>query len=165
MAFYLRAINKNRWYRNTPPSWLPENEIPAQPLADLVPRPEENLSIWYVDAERTNLRRIAAAIASSRDRIDKFDYALFSHEIIQVVGLTIVQSSGKTPDELANADWHWEIVELTADKVARLAKEIYVRSDISRVPVYEMRRLVLQGVESNQLKEIRISSKLLDDLK
>lgn len=52
MPFYLRAINKNRWRRSAPPSLLPEGDLPAQPLADLVPRPEENLSLWYIDDEK-----------------------------------------------------------------------------------------------------------------
>lgn len=114
MPFYLRVINKNRWYRSSPPSWLPENEIPAQCLADVVPKPEESLSLWRIDDDRSNLNRVTAAIAAARRNLDKLDYALFPIAIIDLLGLSVAQSPGKTPDNVANTTWHWEIIELTA---------------------------------------------------
>ena len=164
MPFYLRAINKNRWYRSAVPSWLPENDIPAQPLADLIPRPEENLSLWYIDDDRLNLKRVAAAIVSGRERIDKFDYALFTQEAIEVAGLSVVQSVGKTPDEQANIDWHWEVPELTADRVVRFAKAIYSRVETKRITPIVMRGLIVEALAAGQLETKKISRRLLDDL-
>jgi hypothetical protein len=165
MPFYLRAINKNRWRRSAPPPLLPEGDLPAQPLADLVPRPEENLSLWYIDDEKINLDRVAAAIASSRDRIDKLDYALFAQEVVGNLGITIVQSPGESPDEHANISWHWEVIDLTASQVVRLAKEIYLGAEIGRKSQIAIKGLINQGIESKQLQQGKVSSKLLEDLK
>jgi len=164
MPFYLRAINKNRWYRSTVPSWLPENDIPAQPLADLIPKPEENLSLWYINDDQSNLKRVAAAIVSGRERIDKFDYALFTQAAIEAVGLTVVQSVGKTPDEQANTDWHWEVTELTADRVVRFAKAIYSKVETKRITPMVMRGLIVEALTAGQLASRKMSRKLLDDL-
>lgn len=164
MPFYLRAINKNRWHRNTSLSLLPEHEIPAQALYDLVPRPEENLSLWHIDDEKQNLNRVAAAIASSRERIDKFDYALFAQEVIGNLGITIVQSAGKSPDDYANTSWHWEVINFTANQAVRLAEKIYVGAEIERKSQVTIKNLIHQGIESEHLQKRRISPKLLKDL-
>jgi len=165
MPFYLRALNnKNRWYRSSPPAWLPPNEIPAEPLADLVPKSGPNISIWQIEDDRSNLKRVAAAIASGRERVDKFDYAVFPQELVVLSGLPVTQSPGKTPDDFANTNWHRDLIEVTADKLVRLAKEMYVKAEISRILPMEIRQLILKGLQARQLQESKICDRLLNDL-
>lgn len=165
MPFYLRVINKNRWHRDNWPSWIPENDLPPQPLYDLVPKPQKYLSLWRIDGDEINLNRITAAIASGRDRIDKIDYALFTVEIINDLGLTVVLSSGETPDDLANSTCHWDLVGLTANKVVLLARALLSKAEINRKLPAEVERLVTKGIELKELNTAKISVKLLRDLK
>ncbi|MGH7146627.1 MAG: hypothetical protein ACREIJ_01830 [Nitrospiraceae bacterium] len=165
MPFYLRRITKSRWYKiNPPPSWLLQNEIPAQPLADVVPRPDENLSLWRIDDHRSNLNRVAAAIASGREKLDKLDYALFSIAIIDQLGLTVVQSSGNTPDVDVNSNWHWEIIELTANKAVLLAKELYASAEITRKLPIAVLGLIQEEIRLKHLIKTNLNPKLIADL-
>lgn len=164
MPFYLRTVNKNRWYRQSPPSWLPQNEIPAQSLADVAPKPEENLSLWRIEDNSSNLNRVVAAIASNRRNLDKLDYALFPIAIIDQLGLTVAQSPGKTPDNVANSTWHWEIIELTASKAALLAKELYLSAEITRMLPMDVLPLIREGIRLNHLTRTKFHADLLADL-
>ena len=161
MPFYLRIINKNRWYRGNPPSWLPENEIPAQSLADVAPKPEESLSLWRIEDDRSNLNRVIAAIASARRHLDTLDYALFPIAIIDQLGLTVAQSPGKTPDNVANTTWHWEIIELTASKATLLAKELYSSAEITRKWPMDVRTLIQEGIRLTHLTKAKLHADLL----
>lgn len=168
MPFYLRALNnKQRWHKSGNPAWLSPPEIPVHPLADLIPRNLEDhtLSLWYVESDKSNLKRIAAAISAGRERVDKFDYALFPVEVVAECGVTLTQAPGATPDSFANIHWHWDIVELTADNLLRVAKSMYANAEVSRVLPPEIRRLILQGITSGELQENKISTKLLAELK
>jgi hypothetical protein len=168
MAFYLRALNnKQRWHKSNNPSWLPENDIPVHPLADLLPKlvGDHTLSLWYVEPDRSNLKRVAAAITAGRDRIDKFDFALFPEEVIGSSGVSVIQIPGETPDDASNNQWHWDVVELTAEKLVRLAKAMYLKGEVARILPGDVRKLINDGVNSGQLQESKISQHILEELK
>ena len=167
MSFYLRALNnKLRWYKSSNPSWLLPNEIPVHPLADLLPKlGDHSLSLWHIDPDRSNLKRVAAAITAGRNTVDKFDYVLFPEELIGSCGVSIIQIPGETPDDHSNEHWHWDVIELTADKLVRLATEMYVKGEVARILPEVIRQLILQGIESRQLQEGKISQNLLGELR
>ena len=77
MAYALRIIKKNRWYRdveNYPGK--EQDDVPADTLLDFATKQNE-LSFWLVDDQQTNVQRLIAALAANRDRLDAFDYILF----------------------------------------------------------------------------------------
>ncbi|MGA6828712.1 hypothetical protein ACO9S2_14020 [Nitrospira sp. NS4] len=164
MPFYLRAINRTRWSSSPRPTWLLKNEIPAQALADFVPRPAENLSLWYIEDDRLNVDRVAAAIASARTKLDKLDYATFSIDIIKQLDLKVVQSPGTTPDATANTQWHWELIELSANKANLLVHELYPTIQKARLMPDVVERLIREGIRLDQLRTKSIPDKLLNDL-
>lgn len=90
---------------------------------------------------------------------------MFAQEVVGNLGITIVQSPGESPDEHANISWHWEVIDLTASQVVRLAKEIYLGAEIGRKSQIAIKGLINQGIESKQLQQGKVSSKLLQDLK
>ncbi len=166
MPFYLRSLNnKRRWDKSTNPDWLSPPDIPVHPLADLLPKlGNHTLSLWWVESDKSNLKRVAAAIAAGREKLDKFEYALFPEEVIEACGASIAQIAGETPDEFANNHWHWDVVKLTADGLVCLAKEMYARSEIGRILPAEICQLILRGISSEELRKQRMSSNLLGEL-
>ncbi|OQW33251.1 MAG: hypothetical protein A4E20_13130 [Nitrospira sp. SG-bin2] len=130
----------------------------------MVPKPEESLSLWRIDDDRSNLNRVTAAIAAARRNLDKLDYALFPIAIIDLLGLSVAQSPGKTPDNVANTTWHWEIIELTASKAALLAKEIYSSAEITRKLPMDVRTLIQEGIRLTHLTKAKLHADLLAEL-
>lgn len=53
MAFLLRKIRKNRWYKEQI-EWLPDGELQADPLSDLGTKSNE-LSVYHVVIDESNL--------------------------------------------------------------------------------------------------------------
>jgi len=57
------------------PDWLPAGEVPAEAVQDF--RADGNeLSVWYVEPDRSNLDRVLTAIAANREHFEKIDYAV-----------------------------------------------------------------------------------------
>jgi hypothetical protein len=72
MPFILRTIRKDRWYRIEDVPWLEEGDIHADPLADLNTKANE-LSVWLIEDDRSNLNRVVSALAATRTHISNLD--------------------------------------------------------------------------------------------
>jgi hypothetical protein len=79
MPLILRKIRKARWYQydRSDFPWLLEEDIPADPLGDLATNDNE-LSVWQINDDKSNLPRVAAALAANCDDISNLDYALIT---------------------------------------------------------------------------------------
>ena len=84
MSFILRKIRKGRWHGSDVLKWLPANELPADSLVDLATK-DNQLSIYIVEGDRSNLDRIIAALSANCDFISNFDYALLDKEVLDVI--------------------------------------------------------------------------------
>lgn len=96
MSFYLRGLNnKRRWDKSTNPDWLSSPDIPVHPLADLLPKLGDHaLSLWHVESDKSNLKRVVAAMAAGRERLDKFEYALFPEEFPVILLMSLRTTIG-----------------------------------------------------------------------
>ncbi len=121
---YLRKISKQRWLDE--PLWLPAGETPADCVSEL--RTDENaLSVYLVDLREPEawIARVAAAIATKSESLRKMDFFYLSTDLLERLSVKVVQTPGKTPDAIVNA-WHFELQELTATKLAEIAREVRV---------------------------------------
>ena len=122
------------------------------------------ISVWHIEENRSNLNRVAAAIASGRSNIANLDYALFQQETVNLAGITVREAPGETADDGANTQWHRDLIELTANKLVRLAKEMYSEAEIVRMQHLEVSRLVRQGIDSKKIQQGRLKDSLVKDL-
>jgi hypothetical protein len=60
MALLLRTVSNAKW---VPPDWMDAGEVPADALSDLKVM-DNALSVWQVEADRTNLEMVITALAS-----------------------------------------------------------------------------------------------------
>jgi hypothetical protein len=81
MPFFLRTIRKARWYNVEGVSWLEKGDIQADPLADLNTKGNE-LSVWLVENDRSNLEQVVTALAATRTDISNLDYALLDVRLL-----------------------------------------------------------------------------------
>ena len=121
MPVLLRQLRiKNCWRTDEPLPWLGTGEVPADPLANFKTG-NNTLSVFVVEGDRRRIERIAAAMAATATHLDDFEYVVFDQNVLQPVGIQIIKVEGDTVDSIVN-DWHMDLVELSAAKVAELAR-------------------------------------------
>ena len=146
----LRAIHKPRWYDDPRPPWLAEGEAPADVLDDLRTKQNE-LSVWLVREDESNVDEVVTALATNRNSLDKVDYALIDEATVGELGIDMQESPANTPFHAVNA-WHRDLIELSAGKVARLANAMFSRPRRTRVTEARVRRLVRAAVSAQKIE-------------
>jgi hypothetical protein len=159
MAFLLRIVTKPKWVA---PEWMAAGEVPADALTDLRSNNNE-LSVWGVESDTSNLNTALVAAASGRSRLDKLDYALLDEAILSAIPIKCVGSEGNTPHHTANTTMHRDLIELTAQKVVHLAREMMPLT-LVRVPQKQVKHLLLDALQSGALDRTRIEADLLSEL-
>lgn len=145
MPLLLRKIDKKTvWNREEKPSWLDNEQVPANTLCDLQTK-ENCLSVWVVEENLSNLEDIVTAISCTRDFLTKVDYALFDMKYCLSLGIDIEESEGNTPDMCSNK-WHRNLIELSVSKIAELAKVMYRHAKIDRVKESRVRNLIKRAL-------------------
>jgi len=137
VPFFLRKVRFNRWFNIEECPWLAKDELPADPLGDLETSNNE-LSLWQIEEDQSNLERIITAIAANRESVQNVDYILFNQEIFSEIGINIKKIDGSTPDKEANTSWHCDLIQLSAQKLVKLTAKI-VYSNVEPVRVKESR--------------------------
>lgn len=156
MPYFLRKIRKGRWLMpDVGFRWLEENDIPADPLADLTTK-ENQLSVWHVEDDRSNLDNILVGLAVPRDHLDHIDYDLIADGCIQKLGIRATKVADNTLGPEVR-EWHYHLQELSAGKVTLLAKEMLPSTHRERVHWKRLRDLLLRAIEEGRVQ--------LEDLK
>jgi hypothetical protein len=121
MPFVLRKVRKAKWYKHENVPWLKAGELQADALGDLYTE-NNTLSVWLVTNDKSNLQRIAAALAGNCEYLSNLDYALLNVELIADLNIKIVQKAGDSADDTANNSWHYDLTELSAMDLLALAR-------------------------------------------
>jgi hypothetical protein len=141
---------------------MPAGDVPADALTDLRAQNNE-LSVWMVEADRSNLDVALTAVASNRKILEKLDYTLLDEAILSTIPIKCARSEGSSPYLTANATVHRDLVELTVQKIARLAHEMMPLKRV-RVTRQEVGILLRGALRSGALDRARIEPKLLSEL-
>ncbi len=153
---FLRKIERRKWLPPDDETWLELGDIPADPLGDL--RTSGNaLSIWHIEDDQSNLSKVVAGNAATLGNVRNFEYSLFEGGVLADLGLTFVQNKGESFDSEANEKWHWEIVQLSGDRLLDLAKVLLPLSD-GRKTVFlaEVEQLIVQAVSTKRIEFRRL---------
>ena len=151
MPHVLRKISKSKWYQLP---WMLSGEVQADSFKDLKTDSNE-LSVWYVDDNRSNLDQIITCLASNLDSISHIDYALIDISTIQDFGITVAENVPAKTAFTAGNVWHRDLIELTGEEIRRLAREIQNRTQL-RQRCEKGRTRVLLGSAFNA-KELDLS--------
>lgn len=163
MPFFVRIIRHSRWYIQEE-KWLQKGEIPADTLIDL--RTEKNkLSVWVVEDNKSNLDRVLTAFAANRNDIDNLDYALFKQSIISKCNIQTEKSDAETPDREANISWHYNFIQLSAQKLVNLATMIIEENaELERIPKQRITQMIKEAVESGYIDSGKLKSGILKEI-
>lgn len=159
VPFILRKIRKSKWYKHERVPWLAEGELQADALGDLQTSNNE-LSVWQVEDDRSNLERIITALAANSDHISNLDYALFDAQVLLELNIQSKHSRGNTPDEEANV-WHLDLIQLSAQKLMKLAKAIMTDGEKVRFLPKELLQSIRQAMTSGQIDRAKLKQDVL----
>ena len=162
MALIMRIIRKSRWYLK--PNWLSQGDVQADALGDLITKNNE-LSVWHIYDDRSNLDRIIAALASKRDVLSNFDFALFDQNIIQETGIKFQRTKGISLDVEANDLWHLDLYELSASDIVKLATAIANNGDLKRVSEREVKSILTSAITVGTIKYDHLIQNLKEKFK
>lgn len=160
MAYLLRKIRKNRWYKTEELTWLLEGELQADALDDLRTKSNE-LSVFHVDLDASNLDRVVAALAISFDDPSNFDFALLNEEILSEIGIKVKKSPGALADKEVNG-WHSDLCELSDAKLLELARTIKTKAGIDRKDYMEVLNIVADSLTNGYIDRSKIRWKKKD---
>lgn len=106
----------------TNPVWVRAGEMAGDCLRDLG-TDDGTLSVFFIPDENPELvKKVGAALIANTDDVARFEYCSIRPETLRQLGLQTEPSpaSGNTPDSEVN-EFHYDVVELTASMVVRLA--------------------------------------------
>lgn len=152
MPLVFRKIKKSKWYKNDAVPWLGPDDLQADAIGDL--RTKGNvLSVYFVeDDNEKSLERLITALAVNRQgkSIEEFEYALFGEDILTEIGIKITREEGDTADSLVNT-WHRNLIELTTEKIVRLANGIRMHGKKQRVLGKRIRGMIIEAMIANRI--------------
>jgi hypothetical protein len=161
LAWLLRKIHKSAWIDK--PEWLVGNEAPAVVLHDFE-ADANDLSLWWIEEDRSNLDRVVAALAGNCEYLGIVDVVLFPTELVEAAACgALAPTQGSCHDEHVASTWHRDLTQLSTHRVAELARVVYrdARSDFMRFPKAQTKRLLQAALEKSWLP----SDRLLESLK
>lgn len=158
----LRKISRPKWISQ---NWMIAGDVPADALVDLRTTKNE-LSVWRLEADATNLNTIIAALASNKTAsVDKFDYVVISEDALDALPIQCVQTTGDSPHADANAKWHCDLVGLTAAKIVGLANEVKrVEASHQRLLPQAVKEILRSALAAKQLQRSFLTPTLLAEL-
>lgn len=165
MSFLLRKIRKSRWDTDTH-SWLNPGELQADCLSDMVTT-HNKLSVYRIIDDKSNLKRVAAALAANCDYISTFDYLLFKEELLQTIGIKSEDTNGETADESVNS-WHIDLVEISLPKLVDLAKTASKDGERKRIREKDIKQFLAESLRSgyiNNNDKIKLNIEEIDKIK
>ena len=138
--------------------WLQEGELVADVFKGLRAS-DGTLSTYIIDAEKTRLNRVAAALVCTRANFQHVDYVLLPFDDI-AKAFRLCEKPGNTADEVVNG-WHVDIVHLTPARLLDLAYLIFDhRHLLDRVEEKVVKSEIRTGIDSGFLDCNKIKSKL-----
>ena len=161
MPLILRKLDKKASFYAQ--EWLEDDDVQADALSSL--RTKDNqLSVWLIDDDRSNLNRVIAALASGRDHLDKVDYALIDRRFIDSLDIQVSKVDGRSPDMGANQHWHCDLARLSGKQLLALALGMR-KGLVVREPKSKVRTAILESIDSGVVAKNAIKITLLESLR
>lgn len=158
MARLLRSIKKPRWSWNEKPGRIDGEAIPADTLRDLE-TDHNRLSFWIIQDDLSDLDTVITAVAAIRDHAERFDYALFDAKVCENLEIKIEDSRGRTPSDRVNS-LHLDLIDLSAGKVAKLAKVIYHEGQRQRIQPKAVKERIRRACSTGSIDESRLTKSM-----
>jgi len=163
----LRKSENKKWLPPEKATWLNEGDIHADPLGDLATK-GNTLSLYELEDDQTNLNRVIAAIAATKDNVPHFQYTLIDRYEIESLGIKIKKTKGGTADSVVN-DCHYDLIELSGYQIVSLAKMLLLKGTRTQMLKDNVKKEIIESVRQGFLDEnleaFRAKHVLMEDSK
>jgi hypothetical protein len=128
MPLFLRVISSlNSWDTEKDPPQLSIDDVSADMVTDLRTT-NNNLSVFQIENEGTNVDRIITALAATRQHLQPSFFLVFDSTLLDRLKIEVEKTRGGTPDDFVN-DFHRNLKVLSGMKLIELAKELLINSE------------------------------------
>jgi len=108
------------------------------------------LSVYRITDDKSNLKRVAAALVATCTNISNFDYFLFNEELLQTIGIKSEETKGDTSDESVNS-WHIDLVEISVAKLVNLANTASKYGERDRILEKDIKKILAEGFRNGYI--------------
>lgn len=166
MPLFVRKLgSRTQWDDPTPAEagWLGARDLRADALGE-IETDENTLSIYEIKEESgISTPRILAALAAGCNNRGKADFVVFDSAILDELEIVQQRIKGETFDKGVN-DCHINLVQLTAERLARFGAKIRSDGDRQRYTWKDVRRHLRDSIGHGHIDPIRIAPGLRKDL-
>ena len=163
MSLLLRKIQKAKWYSHDGVPWLGTGELQADALNDLKTS-SNSLSFWKVESDRSNLRRVLAALAANGEHTSIVDYALFDATLLNELEIPTEPSEGNPHDRELNRTNHVDAIRLTTERLCQLAFTIRDHADRARCQKQEVVAIIKEAVGAGWISTADLPGSIVAEL-
>lgn len=156
---FLRKVRRGKWVKHPTFNWPEDSGLHCDALDDMQTH-ECNLSVFAIK-DVGDRRRVAVALAATREEFAVMDYVVFEGSGLESLGITIRQTAGDTPDVDVN-ELHYNLGNLTVKRLAQLT-EIISDGEHKRIPLRDIKvslyeaardgRLNMEWIKSTKMQE------------
>ena len=155
-----RKLSQKRNWDDEP--WLNSSEVKGDAIHCLLPK-KNRLSVFKLEDE-TQIERIVAALALTRDYLSLMDLAVISEESIKPLKIPTKIVSANTSDKEVN-QWHIDLVELTVARISEIATLIRKEGEFVRYSKRDVTKLISNSIQAQYIDLNKINSNLKESLR
>ncbi len=172
MSYFIRMIAKQKWEKISEMdlSSIPD-DVPSDFFTSEFRTQNNTLSVWKVEElSDESICKVAKALASSRDKIDRLDLIFLDEERLRrnCIQLEHSPEAADTPFEELK-EHHYDLVNLNYNSIGNIiscALEIYQADSENsrRITRSDVKRLLQDAITNNEIKKEKLKTTLQKDL-
>ena len=157
MSLQVRKINRAKWHEA---DIVNGAKIPADAITHCLKTQQNNLSVWRIKSE-DEIENAVLAISSGQQNLETFDIVILNSEYLKQKGIKFMATEGITALKMPKEDMHFDMVELTYEKLGIIAYHIVEKFKEQKVLRY--RKKELKDILNNAINEKRLDIDILSE--
>jgi hypothetical protein len=165
MSYLVRKITRAKW---EPEDELSPDEIPADAVTSDLRTSSNALSFWQLErpSNYDEVCRIALALATAAERIDRMDLTWIDENKISAQGISMKPSDGRTPVESLRGN-HVDVTKLDLGRLSRIATwiaEALTQNQHKRFTKNELIRIIIKAVREGRVSINDLEPKVKEEI-
>lgn len=155
---FLRKVRRGVWAKHPTADWPEDSGLSSDALDDM--RTTKGSMSVYAIMDVADRKRIAVALAATRNDISHLDYVIF--ESLESLGIAVRQTEGDTPDKDVN-ELHYNLGNLTVKRLAQLT-EIVSDGEHERIKRPDIKTALYEATRVGRLDMSQIKPSMREHL-